>query len=76
MTVLYFDIRKLKRGHYECVITPMFEHAKNEPKDAITLRYAEMLESFIHRDPALWMWTHNRWKRPVQYPENFQSQSK
>ena len=54
----------------------MFEHAKNEPKDAITLRYAEMLESFIHRDPALWMWTHNRWKRPVQYPENFQSQSK
>ncbi|MGM9839150.1 MAG: lysophospholipid acyltransferase family protein [Sodaliphilus sp.] len=76
MTVLYFDIRKIKRGHYECVITPMFEHAKNEPKDAITLRYAEMLESFIHRDPALWMWTHNRWKRPVQYPENFQSQSK
>lgn len=76
MTVLYFDIRKVKRGYYECVITPMFEHAKSEPKDAITLRYAEMLESFIHRDPALWMWTHNRWKRPVEYPENYQSQNK
>lgn len=75
MAVLYFNVKKLRRGYYECTMAPMFDHAKDQPKDAITLRYAEMLEAHINEDPSLWMWTHNRWKRPVEYPENFNTQN-
>lgn len=68
MQVLYFHIRKTSRGHYECTLDLMYEHAKEQPKDSITLHYAQILEQHILEDPSLWMWTHNRWKRPVQYP--------
>ncbi len=68
MQVLYFHTRKIRRGYYECTLDLMCPHAKEQPKDAITLLYARILERHITDDPSLWMWTHNRWKRPVQYP--------
>ena len=31
----------------------------------ITLTYASFLQNTILRNPAIWLWTHNRWKNPV-----------
>ena len=35
------------------------------PEGEITEKYTRMLEQTIRRDPAIWLWTHKRWKRPV-----------
>ena len=61
--MFYIDMRRVRRGYYEAefkLITP-------QPK---TLRefesvdiYFQMLEQNIRRQPELWLWSHNRWKR-------------
>lgn len=69
MDVLYFDVRKAKRGHYECTIKVISRTPKTEPQFKITNTYARMLEQVILESPAEWLWTHKRWKRPVT-PKN------
>lgn len=67
----YFDMTKTRRGHYECHMVPITEAAEQEPEGRITNRYAQLLERTIMRAPQYWLWTHKRWKRPVQYPPGF-----
>ncbi len=40
-----------------------------DPLD-LTDRYFKMLEQTIRRDPAIWLWTHNRWKHKVSFEDN------
>lgn len=72
MDVLYFDVRKVKRGHYDCTIRVISRTPKDEPQYKITNTYARMLEQAIIESPAEWLWTHKRWKRPVT-PKNTNS---
>lgn len=72
MRVGYFYMRKTSRGHYDCTLVPIAEHARQEPKGAITERYAQLLEENINECTPHWLWTHNRWKRPVEYPPGFE----
>ena len=69
--VVYLDIRKIKRGYYECFIVPMSDNCALEPPGTITTRFARMLEKKIQEEPAYWLWTHKRWKRPVTFPEGY-----
>ncbi|MBR5030974.1 MAG: acetyltransferase [Muribaculaceae bacterium] len=66
-----FDVRKVKRGHYECTLVPLSDDIATEPQGSITTRYARMLEQRIIVEPAYWLWTHKRWKRPVTLPEGY-----
>lgn len=66
-----FDVRKVKRGHYECNLVPLSDDIANEPKGSITTRYARLLEQRIKEEPAYWLWTHKRWKRPVTFPDGY-----
>ncbi len=70
MRVGYFYMRKVKRGHYECTLMPMCEYAKQTKKGELSRQYAQLLEENIKEQPAYWLWTHKRWKRPVKYPDN------
>ena len=74
MRVLCIDVRKTGRGHYEADLVPLSEHAAQEKKGDITNRYARLLEDRINAEPDYWLWTHKRWKRKVEYPENYQEQ--
>ncbi len=65
MDVLYFDVKKVKRGYYECTIRVITRSPQDEPQYHITNTYARMLEKTIIESPAEWLWTHKRWKRPV-----------
>lgn len=69
MDVLYFDVRKVRRGYYDCTIRVISRTPKEEPQFKITNTYARMLENVIKESPAEWLWTHKRWKRPVT-PKN------
>lgn len=60
---LYASIIRTKRGHYKFVLKPMMESTSGLPPFAITEKYMRMLEDDIRKEPASWLWSHNRWKR-------------
>ncbi|HAW19171.1 MAG TPA: hypothetical protein DCX14_03230 [Flavobacteriales bacterium] len=59
--VVYAHIRRAERGRYSIIL-------EAPPTDwratqfALTLGFAEFLQTEITRDPANWLWSHNRWK--------------
>lgn len=61
--VFYIDVERPKRGQYVCTFKLVSPHASQEPEDEITRRFFLMLEETIRREPAYYLWTHNRWKR-------------
>ncbi len=58
----YFThITRIKRGYYHAEFNKIEVDINNE--NEVTLEYARMLEEMIVQEPALWLWTHRRWKR-------------
>lgn len=66
MAVYYLDVRKVKRGYYLAEFIPMTSRPRELPDFEITKMYSHMLEETIRRNPSLWLWSHNRWKRTKQ----------
>jgi len=60
--VVFMNIMKVKRGHYEVEFTPLFDDPKNTVENEITLAHVKMLEDTIKNEPAYWLWSHRRWK--------------
>jgi KDO2-lipid IV(A) lauroyltransferase len=50
-------------GTYRIVARPPIEPVGTDAQ-ALTTRYLEAVEAEIRRRPALWLWMHDRWKRP------------
>lgn len=63
MDVYYFDVKRLRRGHYEVAVKPMTKDPNSLKETELTQMYSNMLEQTIRRAPAYWLWSHNRWKR-------------
>ena len=63
MACMYLDVRRVKRGFYVAEFVDLLDDAKSVADGVITQRYSEMLEHTIRRQPELWLWSHNRWKR-------------
>ena len=61
--VFYVEMERPRRGQYICTFRMVSPHAAQEPDDEVTRRFFQMLEETIHRAPAYYLWTHNRWKR-------------
>ena len=61
--VFYVDMERPRRGRYVCTFRLLSAHASQEPAGAITTRFFQMLEQTIRRQPAYYLWAHNRWKR-------------
>jgi KDO2-lipid IV(A) lauroyltransferase len=66
--IVFADVSKVKRGYYQTRYICLTDQPKAEPENALTERYARLMEASILRDPAYWLWTHKRWKhkRPEQ----------
>ena len=67
MAVVFFNIRKIRRGYYTFTIELLFEHTAGLPEHVITEKHVRRLEEVIRENPEYWIWSHNRWKhkRPV-----------
>ncbi|NRB62284.1 MAG: lysophospholipid acyltransferase family protein [Saprospiraceae bacterium] len=63
LPVIFIDLSKVKRGHYEMEMTLIEEHPQLTPDGQITEQYVQLLEKMILKDPSKWLWTHKRWKR-------------
>jgi KDO2-lipid IV(A) lauroyltransferase len=60
--VCYLDIKKTGRSFYEGKVKLISENPAESPELEITKKYMKLLEKTILRDPACYLWTHNRWK--------------
>ena len=61
--VFYVDMERPRRGQYICTFRLISAEAAREEEFTITRRFFQMLEQSIYRQPAYYLWTHNRWKR-------------
>lgn len=59
----YGDMRRIKRGYYVCKMIPMTYISSKDTNWELTDKYYKLLEKTIKRQPELWLWSHNRWKR-------------
>jgi KDO2-lipid IV(A) lauroyltransferase len=60
--VVFMDIQKVKRGHYEVTFSVLFDKPKETKDNEITQTYVETLENVIQKTPQYWLWSHKRWK--------------
>lgn len=74
--IFYGHVERPKRGTYRCTIKLMEDNIQNKPDYQITDKYFDLLEGTIKQHPALWLWTHKRWKRNYEeYVKRQKSQS-
>jgi KDO2-lipid IV(A) lauroyltransferase len=62
MPVVYCDLEEIARDKYVATIRLMTDDASQLQEGALTRQYAAMLTETIRRNPALYLWSHNRWR--------------
>ena len=67
MAVVYPEFRQPKRGVYEITFKTITEDANKTEGYFVIDEYARMLEDNIKQEPALWLWSHRRWKLNGSY---------
>jgi KDO2-lipid IV(A) lauroyltransferase len=65
MAVVFFALKKVKRGYYEMELKLITEEPRKLPWGAITDAHTRMLEYEIRYKPENWIWSHKRWKREM-----------
>lgn len=60
--VVFMDIQKTDRGHYEVEFTKLFDDASQAKTYEVTKSHLKFLEEIIRKRPELWLWSHKRWK--------------
>lgn len=60
--VFYYAMRKVKRGYYEATIIELALPPYQKESTEVLKNYAQEIEKVIEKDPAGWLWSHNRWK--------------
>jgi KDO2-lipid IV(A) lauroyltransferase len=60
--IIYFSIKRIKRGYYKSVVKPLVEFPKNTKEYEITNAHTLELENLIREKPEYWLWSHRRWK--------------
>lgn len=61
--VFYVEMSRPKRGYYTATYKLITREPNTLPPNDITRRFFCMLEETIRREPAYYLWSHNRWKR-------------
>ena len=60
--ICFLDVKRIKRGFYEGKVKLITDNPSETQEFEITEKYARLMEKTILRDPACYLWTHNRWK--------------
>lgn len=59
---LFLNMKRVKRGYYECEFIPLHDNPKSLPDFELTNLYYQQLEQKIIAQPELYLWTHNRFR--------------
>ena len=65
LPVIYYSVRKVKRGFYELELKILTEEPLSLPYGKLTEKYVSALEHDIINQPSQWIWSHKRWKKEV-----------
>ncbi|HEX5002869.1 MAG TPA: lysophospholipid acyltransferase family protein [Bacteroidia bacterium] len=76
MPVLYFTMRRTKRGFYSVTLLPITEHPKTETGHSITDKHLALLEKEILHQPGNWLWSHRRWKHSGKFSHRATQENK
>ncbi|EHQ27560.1 lysophospholipid acyltransferase family protein [Mucilaginibacter paludis] len=69
--VVFCDIRRVKRGYYQCAFIPLYLEPKLSAIHEITNAHVQYLEQRIRQELQYWLWSHRRWKfKPEDITEN------
>lgn len=69
--VFYVDMQRPERGRYICTFRLITDKPAEMQENEITTRFFKMLEDTIKRDPRLYLWTHDRWKRSHEHFDKY-----
>lgn len=70
LPVYYIDITRLSNRRYQARFVRMSAGARSTAPGEITRLFASLLEENIQRDPAIWLWSHKRWKHSPNEDEH------
>ena len=62
MPVVFLSISKPRRGHYHLQTILLTADASQLAEGELTQKYVQALEANIRLNPALYLWSHKRWK--------------
>jgi len=71
MSVVFFRVKRIKRGYYECTFELLAENPKDYPDYEITDKFLNLVEKQIKEAPEYYLWTHKRWKHKDTRPEDY-----
>ncbi len=60
--IVFATMQKIRRGYYHCDIRLIDDQPASSPEYSVTEKFFALLEEQIVKDPAIWLWSHNRWK--------------
>ncbi len=63
--VVFLNLSKTSPGFYSLTFELLSETPKMLSFGELTEAYTKRLETAIHSNPSLWMWSHKRWKREI-----------
>jgi len=72
MTVVFFSVKRIKRGYYETTFTTIAENPNDYKNYEITDKFFKLVEEQILEAPQYYLWTHKRWKHRDKVPAEFQ----
>jgi KDO2-lipid IV(A) lauroyltransferase len=67
LPIMYLVMRRIRRGHYEVELMPLWDGREVTPPNGVTERYARACEVDVLKSPADWLWSYRRWrlKKPL-----------
>jgi KDO2-lipid IV(A) lauroyltransferase len=65
--MLYVQMRRVARGHYEVELQRLWDGCEAVEPNVLTERYARACEAEVLKSPADWLWSYRRWrlKKPL-----------
>lgn len=71
LPVFYLELERIGAGRYRHNYTQIFDGKEEIEPHEITERYVRCLERTIEAKPEHWMWSHRRWKWPLNEGAKF-----
>lgn len=68
--VVYMHVRRTARSRYEIRPELLFADPKATAGNEISEGFIHRLEHDIRQDPAIWLWSHRRWKHARPHNQN------
>ncbi len=60
--VIVVTMKKIKKGYYQIDATEIKKENNTYTEYPIMQRFMNLLETNIHHQPEIWLWSHKRWK--------------